>query len=80
MKDKGRPPERPRQIDCNHSQGNRRRGGVPTWAEVDRELEVRARIVVALDAIEDGDVRMAELCLFQILDDLDAAPEILRAA
>jgi hypothetical protein len=53
---------------------------VATWARVDRELDVRSRLVVALDAIEDGDVRMAELCLFQLLDDLDGALEIVRAA
>ena len=43
------------------------------WAEVDRVLEVRSRLVVALDLIESGDVRMAETCLLQLLDDLDAA-------
>ena len=50
------------------------------WVEVDRELEVRARIVVALDALETGDVRLAEDVLFQLLDDLDGALEIVRAA
>ena len=48
-----------------------------SWAVVDRELEVRARVVVALDSIEDGDVRTAELCLLQLVDDLDAAEFLL---
>jgi hypothetical protein len=57
-----------------------RERGRHAWAEVDRELEVRSRLVVALDAIEAGDVRVAELCLLQLLDDLDAAETILERA
>ena len=55
-------------------------GRVATWERVDRVLEVRARIVVALDALEDGNPRMAELALFGLLDDLDAAETILANA
>jgi hypothetical protein len=53
-----------------------------TWNDVDRVLEVRSHLVVALDAIEDGDLRMAEICVFQLLDDLDSVLEIMgrRAA
>lgn len=50
------------------------------WATVDAELEVRARIVFALDSIEDGDVRLTEDVLFQLLDDLDRAGWILGRA
>ena len=45
---------------------------------MDAELEVRSRIVFVLNEIESGDVRMAETCLLQLLDDLDAA-ELLTA-
>lgn len=55
-------------------------GRTASWERVDHELEVRARIVVALDALEMGDVRLAEDVLFQLLDDLDGALEIVRAA
>ena len=48
------------------------------WAEVDRTLEVRSRLSVALDSIESGDVRLAETCLLQLLADLDVA-ELLTA-
>jgi hypothetical protein len=61
------------------SERSRPPGRAATWTDVDRELEVRARIVVALDAIEDGNPRMAELALFGLLDDLDAAGELLAA-
>ena len=60
------------------SESNPSAGRAATWREVDRVLEVRSRLVVALDSIEAGDVHMAELCLFQLLDDLDAA-EFLTA-
>ena len=58
-------------------EGTEQPGRAATWREVDRGLEVRSRLVVALDSIEDGEVRTAELCLFQLLDDLDAAETIL---
>ena len=48
------------------------------WDDVDRVIEVRARLVLIADSIESGDVRMAEDCLLQLLDDLDAA-EFLTA-
>jgi hypothetical protein len=50
------------------------------WADVDRVLEVRSRLVVVADALEEGDILLAEAGVLQLLDDLDAAPEILRAA
>lgn len=53
---------------------------IVSWAEVDRRLEVRARLVVALDEIEAGEMRTAELCLLQLLDDLDAAEFIVDTA
>jgi hypothetical protein len=53
---------------------------IVSWSEADRRLEVRARIVVALDALDDGDVRLAELALFGLLDDLDAVGIILGRA
>ena len=54
--------------------------GPVTWAQVDPELEVRARIVVALDSIESGDIRTAEDVLLQLLDDLDDVETILERA
>lgn len=50
------------------------------WSDVDRELEVRSRLVVVADALDEGDIRLAEAGVLQLLDDLDAASEILRAA
>jgi len=50
------------------------------WADIDRVLEVRARLVVVADALEEGDVRLAEAGVLQLLDDLDFAFEIVRAA
>ena len=78
MNDEGALHRRPRQINSSGSYGSSGRG--VTWADVDRVLEVRSRLVVALDAIEEGNVRMAELCLFQLLDDLDGAETILGHA
>ena len=51
-----------------------------TWERVERMLEVRARLVVALDFIEDGNPRMAELALFGLLDDPDGVEAILAPA
>ena len=62
------------------SERSREVGRGASWREVDAELEVRARIVVALDAIEDGNPRMAELALFGLLDDLDGVETILAPA
>jgi hypothetical protein len=65
------------------SSGGRSREGTEeirqpaTWERVDRVLEVRARLVVALDAIEDRNPGLAELCLLELLDDLDGAEQIL---
>jgi hypothetical protein len=74
--------ERPSVVGRSETSGRRplertERHGRIAWADVDRYLEVRARVVVALDSIEDGDVRTAELCLLQLVDDLDAAEFLL---
>ena len=52
------------------------------WADVDRTLEVRARLVAALDEIEAGDVRTVEIVLMDLLLDLDDVEHIVarRAA
>jgi hypothetical protein len=50
------------------------------WSEVDRVLEVRVRLVVIADSIECGDVRMAEDCVLQLIDDLDVAEFLLDVA
>jgi hypothetical protein len=67
-----------RLLASNRLQGSS--GAGLSWIRVDRELEARARVVVTLDAIEAGDVRLAEDVLFQLLDDLDAAETILARA
>jgi hypothetical protein len=59
-------------------EGIRAEGRNATWQRVDRVLEVRTRVVFVLDSIECGNVRTAEDCLLQLLDDLDAA-EFLTA-
>ena len=48
-----------------------------TWRDVDGTLEVRSRLVFVADSIECGDIRTAELCVFQLLDDLDGAELLL---
>ena len=55
-------------------------GTIATWRQVDAELEVRSRVVFVLDSIECGDVRTAEDCLMQLLDDLDVAETLLGSA
>ena len=62
-----------RTLASDHNEVSSASGQFSTWREVDAELEVRARVVLVLDSIESGDVRMAETCLLQLLDDLDAA-------
>jgi len=52
--------------------------GCLAWVDVDRVLEVRARLVVVADALEEGDVRLAEAGVLQLLDDLDAAEFLLE--
>jgi hypothetical protein len=51
-----------------------------TWRDLDGTLEVRSRLVLIADSIECGDIRTAELCVFQLLDDLDSAEELLSSA
>ena len=48
-----------------------------TWRDVDGTLEVRSRLVLIADSIECGDIRTAELCVLQLLDDLDGAELLL---
>ena len=67
-----------RTLGSDHNEVSSASGHFATWREVDAELEVRARGVLVLDSIESGDVRMAETCLLQLLDDLDVA-ELLTA-
>jgi hypothetical protein len=55
------------------SESNRPTGRSATWQQVDSILEVRSRLVVALDFIEDGEVRLAELAVMELLHDLDGA-------
>ena len=50
-----------RPLSSDHLQGS----SGPGWANV------RARIQAALDAIEDGDVRLAEAILLDLLADLE---------
>ena len=52
------------------------------WDEVDRVLEVRSRVVVAIDELGIGDVATCELVLVDLLLDLDDAERIVgrRAA
>lgn len=47
------------------------------WAEVDRVLEVRSRIVVAIDELGIGDVGTCELVLMDLLLDLDDVERIV---
>jgi hypothetical protein len=61
-------------------EGNPTTGRTATWERVDSELEVRARLVVIADSIESGDIRMAELCVLQLLDDLDGVAFLLGRA
>jgi hypothetical protein len=51
-----------------------------SWVDVDRVLEVRSRLTVVADALEEGDVRLAETGVLALLDDLDAAEAILGRA
>ena len=47
------------------------------WADVDRVLEVRSRVVVAIDELGVGDVATCELVLFDLLLDLADAEHIV---
>ena len=60
------------------SERSREVGRGASLREVDAELEVRARLVLIADSIEAGDIGTAELCVFQLLDDLDVV-ELLTA-
>jgi hypothetical protein len=60
------------------SEGSRATGRDASWREVDAKLEVLSRLVVIADSIECGDVRMAEDCVLQLIDDLDVAELLLK--
>lgn len=80
MKDERRPARNAAATSSAPDEGSSGRGRGAAWADVDHTLEVRSRVVVALDFIEEGDARTAELCLLQLLDDLDAAETIVGLA
>lgn len=55
-------------------------GRPASWTRVDQVIEVRSRLVFIAEALEDGDVRLAEMCVYQLVSDLDAAESILGCA
>ena len=53
--------------------------GSLAWVDVDRVLEVRARLVAMADELEAGDIRTCEVVLMDLLLDLDDAERIVAA-
>jgi hypothetical protein len=51
-----------------------------TWADVDRLLDVRERIVAALDGLDLEDIDAARVVLEGLLEDLDAAHQLVPPA